>query len=373
VRRKLDDRWIRTTSEQGEIWDLLLPGFGVRLGAKRRTWQVAIRRPGAPHPTRIKIGTFPPMSLADARSKARKLMETGAPSVPTTVSTLITEFLDHGMTKTGRPFRRATADAYRRVLGRYAAPISHRPVADVTRMELAALIRAIARDSGVPTASLARSMITRLLGWAVATGYVDHNPMIGTPSYAVGKRSRVLSDPELRALWAATETYTDYHAVLRLCLWTGCRRSEAGGARWSEFSPDGRLWTISGARTKNHRPLALPLATQTVAYLRQVPVVSGRDHLFGVRSDRGFNTWSASKARLDARLRFNADWDLHDCRRVVESRLAELRVPKEHVNKVLNHAAGPVTEAYDRHHYVREKAAALRIWADHLASIVAAE
>ena len=35
--------------------------------------------------------------------------------------------------------------------------------------------------------------------------------------------------------------------------------------------------------------------------------------------------------------------------------MAVLRIPKDHVNKVLNHAAGPVTEAYDHYDYFNEK------------------
>jgi hypothetical protein len=36
----------------------------------------------------------------------------------------------------------------------------------------------------------------------------------------------------------------------------------------------------------------------------------------------------------------------------------------------LNHAVGPVTEAYDLHTYVDEKAEALQAWADTLARTV---
>jgi hypothetical protein len=50
--------------------------------------------------------------------------------------------------------------------------------------------------------------------------------------------------------------------------------------------------------------------------------------------------------------------------------MAGLGVPKEIVNRVLNHAAGPITEAYDLHDYLPEKGSALQRWADELAGIV---
>ena len=130
-------------------------------------------------------------------------------------------------------------------------------------------------------------MLARLFGYAIAVGHIEHNPASFTPGYAVPKRSRVLSDHELRALWQATQDATaddpdDYSMVLRLCLWTGVRRGEAGGLRWSELT-DG-IWTLPPERTKNGRELVLPLAEQTRDALAGWPRLSGRDRLFGATS-----------------------------------------------------------------------------------------
>jgi integrase len=378
MQRKLTERSVGKieTPAAGriEVWDQVLPAFGIRISATgRRTWIVALRRPGAKHPVRIKLDPQP-QSLADARAAAREMMEGGAPATPVPFKEMVEAFLEHGRTKKGRPLTRNTADQYRRNLARYAAPLNHRPVAEITRREIADLLRTVATKSGTPTASLVRSMITRLLGWAIEVGYIEVNPATGTPAYEVPKRSRVLSDAELKAIWAATKAREDYHLIVRICLWTGCRRGEAGGMRWSELQ--GRnsdlAWTIPSSRTKNHRELVLPLPRQAVSSLQQRPRILARDHLFGVRSSNGFNGWSRAKTRLDGRLRFNNEFDLHDFRRTVETRMAKLGIPKEHVNRVLNHAAGPVTEAYDQHDYLEEKREALRKWADELERITGA-
>jgi hypothetical protein len=49
--------------------------------------------------------------------------------------------------------------------------------------------------------------------------------------------------------------------------------------------------------------------------------------------------------------------------------MAGLSIPKDHVNKVLNHAAGPIAEAYDHWSYMPEKPVALQRWADELEEI----
>jgi integrase len=136
---------------------------------------------------------------------------------------------------------------------------------------------------------------------------------------------------------------------------------------WSEL--DGGTWTVPGSRSKNARALVLPLPRQALAALEARPRVVGRDLVFG-RGPRGFQAWSKAKERLDRRLGFDKGWDLHDLRRAVETRMAALGVPKEHVNRLLNHAAGPVTKHYDLHSYLPEKADALQRWADELARVV---
>ena len=55
-----------------EVWDSVLPAFGIRVTEKNaRSWIVALRRPGAKHPSRIKLGAPPEMSLVAAREGAR--------------------------------------------------------------------------------------------------------------------------------------------------------------------------------------------------------------------------------------------------------------------------------------------------------------
>jgi integrase len=185
--------------------------------------------------------------------------------------------------------------------------------------------------------------LSRFFGWLAARDLVDVNPVRDTETWSAGRGARVLSDAEIAPLWQATEGPGAYHLILRLLLWAGARRSEVGGMAWGEL--DGEVWTVLGDGTKNHRPLALPLPRQAVDALKAWPRVLGRPHLFG-RGKDGFGGWSQSKARLDdriARARAErrlgrplakgekpakedalADWDIHDLRRTVETRMAGL-------------------------------------------------
>lgn len=48
-----------------------------------------------------------------------------------------------------------------------------------------------------------------------------------------------------------------------------------------------------------------------------------------------------------------------------------LKIPRLHVEKVLNHATSDIAEVYDRHDYLDEKRAALERWAKYLENIIA--
>jgi integrase len=368
MRRRLTDLAVARLNDQGEVWDTLLPAFGLRVGARSKTWVVATRRPGARHPVRLRIGTYPALGVAEARAKAREMMAGGAPPAPTLFRDQIEPFLAHGRTRKGRPLRQASLRVYRTILNGTARPLHDKAIAEIRRRDIAELLAAVELGSGAAMASLTRSTLGRLWSWMLAVDRADASPVAGAPSYEVPKRSRVLSDAELRALWATTEEPAAYHTIVRLCVWTGARRGEVGGMRWGELYNG--IWTIPATRTKNHRELVLPLPQQAVRELERAPRLDGRDLVFGRSGRRGFTNWSGAKATLDGPLRFNLPWSLHDLRRTVETRLAGLRVAKEVRSRILNHDVGAIEDAYQHHDFMVEKRLALQAWADALERIV---
>ena len=90
-----------------------------------------------------------------------------------------------------------------------------------------------------------------------------------------------------------------------------------------------------------------------------------------------FQGWSKAKAALDRRLALiryaNRPWRLHDIRRTVATRMAELGVQPHVVEAVLNHVSGHkagVAGVYNRALYAAEKRRALELWAEHVRASV---
>jgi integrase len=130
---------------------------------------------------------------------------------------------------------------------------------------------------------------------------------------------------------------------------------------------------IPPQRTKNKKPHALPLMPSTLDIIAGVPRRVSCDHLSGTRSAVGLRHWHA-KAAVDRRLGTAVGpWRLHDIRRSVATRMADLGVMPHIIEAVLNHHSGHrsgVSGIYNRSAYEREVKAALALWADHVRSLV---
>jgi integrase len=227
------------------------------------------------------------------------------------------------------------------------------------------------REHGSTVAAHARAKLSAFYTWSLAMGIADSNPVVGTVQPEASRsRERVLSDRELTAIWRGCGD-DPYGRVVRLLMLTGCRRQEVGDIAWDELDLPHGIWTIPGERTKNHKSHMLALPALALSMIEATPRMAERAHLFGTRVG-GFCRWSQGKVELDVRCGVEG-WTLHDLRRTVATRLADLGVQPHVVEQLLNHHSGHrsgIAGVYNRSAYEREARAALALWADHISALV---
>jgi integrase len=363
-------------------FDSELVGFGCRIrrgtdGKVRKSFVVQYRR--GRQTRRIKLDATNALTAEQARAAARTILAQVAlgddPQADRlgrrdarSLRSVVVEYLA-AKQDTVRPATYRAAAAY--LTGSaYFGPLHTTAIDQITRADIAGRLVVISRESSANTASLCRAKLGALFTWAIQMGLTEANPTVGTIRPEGGKaRERVLTDDELAAVWRACQD-DDHGRIVRLLMLTACRRQEVGGMTWSEVDQDG-VWTIPGNRTKNHREHALPLPAAALAIITAVPRMVDRDHLFGVRGE-GFRRWSAGKAALDERAGVAA-WTLHDIRRSVATRMADLGVQPHIVETILNHQSGHkdgVAGTYNRSIYEAEVRAALAMWCDHVTALV---
>ena len=381
-------------------WDDSIPGFAVRLReGGSRNWIFQYRL-GGQH--KLTFGSANVLSVKDAREQAGRLhaqVKLGFDPAAEkserkarageTFEAAMRLFLTRQKERL-RP--RSYVEVERHLLV-FAKALHRLPLASVDRRAIATQLTQASAATSDATANRVRASLSAFYVWAMKQGLVEINPVALTERREETSRDRVLSDGELREIWAELRNDV-YGDICRLLLLLGSRRDELGALRWCEVDLDHGLISLAGERTKNNRPHEIPLSAPALAILKAQPrrVKSdgtARDFVFA--GGIGFSDWSGSKIDLDRRIlearvaaaqQAGADpvkvatmphWTLHDFRRVISTAMHDrLGIAPHVVEAVLGHVGhqAGTPGRYNRATYRDEKARALALWADHLLAIV---
>ncbi len=113
----------------------------------------------------------------------------------------------------------------------------------------------------------------------------------------------------------------------------------------------------------------MPLTAISLSIISSTPRLECEDffHARG-KPDRPLSGWSKMKLKLD-KLANVTDWTLHDVRRTVATKMAELKIHPHVIEAVLNHRMVGVAGIYNRFDYLTEKREAIEVWTNYLMSI----
>ncbi len=332
---------------------------------------------------RSNVGTFPAMTLAEARSAARLIKGDAEDNIdPTerkrkakaaaerrerdTFEAVAEDFVEHYVN--AKQLR--TAGEIEATIERELTPHwGDRPVRDISRRDVKELIRVKALQAPVASNRLL-AVLRKLFNWAVDEEIIDASPAARiTPPSPEIERERVLTDGELRAIWKAGDDLGyPFGALYRLLMATAQRRAEVAKARWSEIDMDTQTWTISGKRAKSGKGHVVPLSTMAMDVLRALPRV-GEYVIASGKTGGPVSGFSKQKLRCD-KISGVTDWRVHDLRRTAATKMRSLGVDRLTVSKVLNHQEAGVTRLYDRYSADPEKRQALERWSEELRRIV---
>ena len=406
AKRDFTDRYLKALkpAEQGRrviFWDAQVPQFGIRVTDKSQrenvgSFVLVARFPGSSNPVPRRIGDFPAMGLAQARQIAREWREDIAKGVDPkvkeaerrreedrrradTFGAVFEAFADDHLSTL------RTGDAVRRAVNSHViAQWGKRPIAEIRRADVNELIRTLRKDAPIG-ANRVLAYLKKFFGWCIEQDILEASPAASIKRQSKeNRRDRVLTEPEIRAIWQACAELGPFGRAFRFMLATGQRRTEAGEIVWSEIDRANRLWTLPRQRAKADRAHEIPLSDLAMGILDECPKLG--DFVFTTLGTRPISGWSKAKAALDQlaleRLKeialergddaptTFADWRLHDLRRTAATQIAKLGVDRIVISKLLNHAEGGVTGIYDRHARDAEKRAAIERWGQRLQEIV---
>jgi integrase len=299
---------------------------------------------------RYTIGRYGEVSLADARTAARKLRaeKTLGKILPSTVP-LAQARSEYLADIEVRPNTRMYYE-------RYLANLSGR-LSDVTPHDIHRILDQFHRS----TKAQALATYRAFFNWCSRRHYLNTSPCARMEQPKPRSRTRVLTDDELRHIWAATARPTNYNRIVRLLMLCGQRPRETAAFQ-SSWIRDREI-TIPPEVAKNGREHTFPISSFAQALLPSSRR-KGQALLFPARgtTEEPFKGWSKCKRALDKKLTGKvAYWQLRDLRRTYRTIQARLKTPPHIAERLINHvsATPEIQRIYDRYEYMDEMRAAV--------------
>ncbi|MBK1619822.1 hypothetical protein CKO42_15500 [Lamprobacter modestohalophilus] len=400
---------------QHDIFDTVLPGFGVRIGKRKRVYFVMTRqlKGGVWKQVRVTIGSTAELDLASARQQAQEAIERAKQGKDPsgirserqealmqrsrdTYATVRASFLKLYIGRQNKRPAPGTLNEMERALSSDVfTGWAERPMADITERDIIQSLDQLIERGSTTMANRVLAYLRLIFKWAKARHIIDRNPTLDIDKAGSEvSRDRVLSMDELRAIWKATEAthvgHGDlYQGIVRILMLTGQRREEIGGMRWSEIVEDYALehdnqgrptatctaLVLPPERTKNGRKHIVPLSAPALEIIEarraeQAAMGLNTELVFTSRGASSFSGWSKSKGRLDGRANLAESWRLHDLRRSFVTHAADkLRIAPHVLEAIVNHASGTkggIAGVYNRAEHLSDRRRTLDAWADYL-------
>lgn len=260
--------------KRSTVYDTEVQKLAVRItAAGSRTFYV-VKRAG-PSIAWIKLGSFPEMTVEQARNEAQKILGVFAAGVnpaaarravreEPTFTEMFEQFLVEKRKRDGTPIGERTKRDYRDTLRMYLEPIKSKKLSQITRSDIKALHTKTTKKSAAQ-ADRALAIVSSVFNFATDLEiFSGTNPASRIQKNLAPSRDRFVQASELTYLFAAIDE-SSLADFFWLSLLTGARRSNVQEMAWRELDLDACIWRID--MTKNGTPQNVPLSPEAVDIL----------------------------------------------------------------------------------------------------------
>jgi len=344
----------------------------------------------------LSLGTYPDVSLADARQQhqaAREAVARGNDpaelkrlkrltqniAAGETFEAIANEWFESHMADKSESYRTRSL----RILKKDLFPtLGRRPVSALAEPEILSVLRVIERRT-VDIAHRACQLVSQVLDYARITGRLERNPAVGL-SKALKKikvkHYAALTDPEdLKRLLLAAQDYRGLGVVsiaLKLSILLFQRPGEIRTMRWSEIDFKQSRWVRASENQKSNRDHITPLPRQAMELLEQARLFSeGSEYVFP--NARGKTRPMSDNGVRTALRTLGFDKDAicpHGFRAIGRTFLEEqlgfrsVLIELQIAHKVKD----PMGDTYNRTAFIEERTEMMQTWADYLDSLLVA-
>lgn len=397
----ISDTWLKAHS--GKLHDALVEkadrdGLSVRVTPKGKiTFQLRFRYDA--RPCRLDLGTYPLMSLKDARAESQRLrahLEQGYdPRVVRQLekqTILQADSVEALFRQWYEAYCKGNKKGHHEILRSFEIhvfpKIGHLPAGKVTLHEWLALLEQHAKARpGIADRILVNAK--QMLKWGMKRQLIPSHPLSGINAKedlqikkVAGSRS--LSHGEITLVWKAIEQSrmaTKNKIFMKLCLIYGCRNGELRVSEKGHFDFKAMVWTVPAANHKlgknSGKPLLRPITPETEPLIQQaIDLSKGSPYLFtnsGTSKPMGTGAPLQLPYNIMQWLRRHekyemAHWSVHDLRKTARTNFSTLTEP--HIAEImLGHKLPGSWQVYDQYDYLAEQKEAYSAWCKRLKNL----
>lgn len=390
ITQPLTNTEIKQAKPKDKVYTLS-DGGGLQLRVKpngSKLWLLDYQRPYTKKRTSLSLGSYPIVTLAQARSKkdeAKRLLlnnidpqehrddavRTNESANINTLQIISAQWLT---IKKSTVSEGHSQDTWRSLEKHIFPTLGKHPIHKVTAIKAIDAIKPIAAKGSLETVKRICQRLNEIMLYAVNVGLINANPLTGISKAFQNPVKRHLPTlkpeqlPELMVALSIASIKITTRCLIEWQLHTMVRPSEAAGARWDEIDLEQKLWKIPAERMKKKKSHTVPLTSQSIALLERMTPISSKSK-FVFPSDRHFNKHinpSTANVALK-RMGFGGQLVAHGLRSIASTTLNEQAFDADIIEAALAHVGdNEVRSAYNRSEYIKRRIPMMGWWSEHI-------
>lgn len=390
ITKPLNNTEITQAKTKEKIYNLS-DGQGLQLRVKpngSKLWLFDYRQPFTKKRKSISFGSFPELSLAQARAKRTGAKELLAQEIDpqehrdeqkrinsiahaNTFEHIAAKWLEvkKGSVSTGHAL-----DTWRSLELHIFPTIGKLPIHKISALKTIEAIQPIAAKGSLETVKRLCQRLNEVMLYAVNSGIIDNNPLAGISKafHNPIKQHLPTLKPDDLPLFMATLSKASIKLTTRCLIeWqlhTMVRPSEAAGSRWEEIDLDNQIWSIPAERMKSKKPHSVPLTVQAIALLEVIKPISSRsEFIFPSDRDPRKHTNSQTANTAIKRMGFDKQLVAHGLRSIASTTLNEEGFDPDIIEAALAHTGkNEVRNAYNRTDYLNRRKPVMTWWSEYI-------
>ncbi|WP_033915793.1 tyrosine-type recombinase/integrase [Campylobacter sputorum] len=260
----------------------------------RKYFEIRYKSPVTKTIRSYSAGTYPYVSLQDARKKAMEIKEAVANGIDIKDKEKTFKFRDIAIEYLNLKNGRVTQKHLNRCLRcmeNYIYPtLGNMDIKDITANMLITSLKPLEQNEKLDTLHRALSIAKEIFRYAHMRGYIHTNQIADISANTVFKTYKQKNYPsltnldDLKGLIASIQAYNGdikTKVALKLSLLTANRPYNIRAAKWQEIDLENEIWTILAEKMKGKIEHILPLSKQVVELLKEYRKIDfGSEFLF---------------------------------------------------------------------------------------------